>query len=285
MSEQVVRRGTDTRLRDACAHDQVQALLHEKDELLLQHELLRKESDHRLLNDLQLIVSLLSLQSRNSINAEAASQLDMAANRVNMIVRVHKRLRDLQTAQAIAFDQLLRDLCNDFSTMFSNGPRAIHLYIRQGMANSFPAAIALRLSFIVCELLTNAVKHGSGLITVRLEPDPAKGYELSVTSEGEPLPADFDPSRGKGLGMKIIRSFVAWLGGEFQFGRGAGDRGARFAVLFSLEKIGAPVTGNTEAAGSKVTLEKLASHWPRLNSVAEDSHSMKSQLPHRTRKK
>jgi two-component sensor histidine kinase len=53
--------------------------------LIRQQDVLSKESDHRLLNGLQMIVSLLSLQSRASPNAEVASQLAIAANRVATI--------------------------------------------------------------------------------------------------------------------------------------------------------------------------------------------------------
>jgi two-component sensor histidine kinase len=98
----------------------------------------------------------------------------------------------------------------------------------------FSTTTALRLSFIICELLTNAVKHGAGLITVALKSDCFRNFALCVTNEGKALPSDFDPAHSTGLGMKIVNAFVAWLGGELQFGQGEGHRGARFTVLFSV---------------------------------------------------
>jgi hypothetical protein len=73
----------EIQLRKALAKSQ--ALLLQKDELILRQELLKEESDHRLLNDLQMTISLLSLQSRNSANPEAAAQL--AARRVLLRTR------------------------------------------------------------------------------------------------------------------------------------------------------------------------------------------------------
>jgi hypothetical protein len=70
----------ERRLHDALAERE--ARLRQKDELIRRQELLKRESDHRLLNDLQMTISLLSLQSRGATNAEAASQLAVAANRV-----------------------------------------------------------------------------------------------------------------------------------------------------------------------------------------------------------
>jgi two-component system, sensor histidine kinase PdtaS len=66
-----------------------------------------------------------------------------------------------------------------------------------------------------------------------LEAFPAKGYALSVISDGPALPEGFDPAAGKGLGMRIIRSLVERIGGELRLGCGDNDQGARFTVLFS----------------------------------------------------
>jgi two-component sensor histidine kinase len=68
---------------------------------------------------------------------------------------------------------------------------------------------------------------------VRLEPNPGHGYVLSVSNDGPMLPDGFDPGACKGLGMKIIRSFIKQIGGELRFSRGDKARGAHFMVLFS----------------------------------------------------
>ncbi len=81
--ERIRHSRTETELREALAQEEI--LLHQKDELIQQQEILSKETDHRLLNDLQMIVSLLSMQSRASTNAEVASQLAAAADRVATI--------------------------------------------------------------------------------------------------------------------------------------------------------------------------------------------------------
>ncbi|MGZ5877019.1 MAG: hypothetical protein ACXWKP_33630, partial [Bradyrhizobium sp.] len=61
----------------------------------------------------------------------------------------------------------------------------------------------------------------------------ADGYALSVSNDGPPLPAGFDPGASKGLGMRIIQSFARQIGGELRIGRGDDGQGARFTVLFS----------------------------------------------------
>jgi two-component sensor histidine kinase len=228
--ELIQHRTLETVLRAALASSET--LLREKDDQIQQQALLSAESDHRLLNDLQLIVSLLSLQSRASSNVEAAEQLTVAANRVGMIARIHQRLHCLDGADSVAFGTYLEDLCRDHSAMLSSGAGPQHVIVSEGVAVDLPAATGISLGFIVSELLTNATKHGASPITVRLERDLTGRYVLSVSNGGSPLPEDFDPGAGRGLGMKIIRSFVQRIDGELRFGRGDQGQGANFSVLF-----------------------------------------------------
>jgi two-component sensor histidine kinase len=185
------------------------------------------------LNGLQMIVSLLSLQSRASANAEAATQLAIAAGRVATIERVHRRLHCFDGVPAVAFKQYLEDFCRDLSAMLSSEDCAERAIVVEGVEVNLPTTTGIPLGFIVNELITNAAKYGKGRITVRLEANSARGYALSVSDEGPGLPEGFDPAAGKGLGLKLIRSLVAGIGGELRIGRGDQDQGMRFTVLFA----------------------------------------------------
>jgi two-component sensor histidine kinase len=66
-----------------------------------------------------------------------------------------------------------------------------------------------------------------------MEARPGNGCTLAVSNDGPALPEGFDPSVSKGLGMKIIQSFVRQIGGKLTFGQGDANQGARFTVLFS----------------------------------------------------
>ena len=228
--ELVQRRSLEIRLRDALAESE--ARLRQQDELIQRQELLSKESDHRLMNDLQMTISLLSLQSRASTNEEAAAQLAVAANRVSMIARIHHRLHSYDGVKAIEFRKFLEDFGRDFTAMLSSDERPEQVLV-EGIEINLPAAIAIPLGFIVSELIANAAKYGNGWIAVRLQPDPAYGYALSVSDGGPALPEGFDPGASKGLGMRIVQSFARQIGGELRIGRGDDGQGAQFTVLFS----------------------------------------------------
>lgn len=224
-------RACESRLRDALAKEE--ALLRQKDELIHSREVLSMEADHRLLNGLQMIVSLLSLQSRTEPNTDAAEHLSAAANRVGTLARVHRRLHSLDSEQAVAFKQFLEELCREYTSMLASEDRRKQTIVVEGCDTHLPAATAVPLSLIVNELITNAAKHGQGVITIRLEETPEGGKLLSVCNEGPPLPEGFDPAASEGLGMQIVQSLVEQIGGTLRVDRCPHCNGPRFAVAFA----------------------------------------------------
>jgi two-component system, sensor histidine kinase PdtaS len=148
-------RRAESGLREALVREE--ALLSQKDELIQQQAVLRQEADHRLLNGLQMVVSLLSLQGRVSENAEVVAQLAAAADRVATIGRIHRRLHSFDGVQTFALKQYVEDLCRDFSAMLCLGlpERAI---VVEGIEMELPAVTAIPLGFIASELITNAAK-------------------------------------------------------------------------------------------------------------------------------
>ena len=116
--ELIRHRRTERGLRQALAREE--ALLFQKQQLIQHQAVLSQEANHRLLNGLQLIVSLLSLQSRATPNPEVASQLATAADRIATIGRIHHRLHSLDGVESFALKQYLEDLCSDFSMLLSS---------------------------------------------------------------------------------------------------------------------------------------------------------------------
>ena len=218
-------------LREALAREA--RLLKKQEAMLQEQEILRSESDHRLLNGLQMVVSLLSLQGRSSKNPDVTGQLSIAANRVATIERIHRRLHFNDGAKTVAFKAYLDDFCRDFTGVVAFDDDTHNQILVEGVDVQLPTTTAIPLGFIVNELITNAVKYGKGQIVVRLQAGPAKGYMLSVSHDGPPLPPEYDPEASKGLGMRIIQSFVRQIGGTFCFDRGDASLGPRFMVQFS----------------------------------------------------
>jgi len=221
-------------LKNALARED--ALLRERSDLLQRHEMMAQEFEHRLFNSLQLIVSLLWLQSRAAATPEAAAQLNIAADRVSALGRVHRRLHGLDHQERVELKQYIQRLCKDLSGLLFQGEikRAI---VVEGADVEIATALGIPLGFIVSELITNSAKYARGTISVRLGTASPDGYWLSVSDAGPGLPADFDAAAGgRGLGMKIIRSLVKQIGGELHTAPSDAGRGACFTVTFNCPK-------------------------------------------------
>jgi GAF domain-containing protein len=79
----------------------------EAEDLVNEKETMMREGDHRLMNSLQLVQSILALQSRNAASEETRAQLDMASNRVLAIATVHKQLHLTGSHEEIQIDTFL----------------------------------------------------------------------------------------------------------------------------------------------------------------------------------
>ena len=201
-------------------------------ELLRQKDLLSKESEHRLLNGLQLVTSLLTLQSLSTGNAEASAQLKVAANRVATLGRVHLHLHALDHVQNVEFKQYLETLCQDLAGIASS-ENSKRVLVVEGNELKIPSVIAIPLGFIASELLTNSIKYAKGKVTVRLDTTSGRRHAMSISDEGPGLPEGFNPGATHGLGMKIVSALVRQIGGELQIAKSDNGHGARFTVLFS----------------------------------------------------
>ena len=223
-------RGTEVELRRAQARDA--ALLRHKDDLLRRQEVLTEECHHRLLNNLQMIVGLLSLQSRKEANAEAASRLSIAADRVGAIARLHRHLHSMDGAPTVEFKRYLEELCRDHETMSMSEERPDQHIVVEAIELSLPTTVGIPLSLVANELVTNAIKHGKGRIMVKLAPSE-KGHALSVCNDGSSLPEGFDPTACRSLGMSLVSSLVGQIDGKLRIDRGDENHGTRFTVLFT----------------------------------------------------
>ena len=208
-----------------------QKLLNHQQELAQRQLMLAQEFEHRLVNGLQLVVSLLSLQSRTATTPEAAAQLTIASRRVSAFGRVHHRLHLLDHQDRVKFKSYLQHLCEDLSGLLFEVQTGYAIEV-DGPEIEIPTASAIPLGFIVNELITNSVKHAKSQITVRIETNSTSNYSLSVLDDGPGLPVDFDPANSAGLGMKIIHALVKQIGGAFQILPVENGRGTRSTVTF-----------------------------------------------------
>jgi two-component sensor histidine kinase len=188
-------------------------------------ELLAKEIDHRVMNSLQFVSSLLSMQSRSEEVGEAAHHLRLAANRVAAVAQVHRHYT-FEGADVTSCISFLRKLCSDLESVLGQ-PISV-----AGDEGYVPTTAIQPIGLLMNELVTNAAKHGGGGIEVRyLVRDGV--HELSVCDSGQGLPADFNPTETRAsLGMRVVTVLVGELGGELRAGSKSDGSGACFTISF-----------------------------------------------------
>lgn len=206
--------------------------LAEKEALLQQKDLLLKEVNHRVKNGLQMVAGLLSLQSRFAADPEVAAQLEGAQRRVMTVARVHQRLYQSDEIGIVELGQYLRGMCDDLVRSMADAGGRFGVVV-DVPAIGVAADKAVLLGLVVNELVTNALRHayggGRGLVQVVVESADGS-LALAVRDSGPGLPDGFDPARGRGFGMKLVRGLAQQLNAEVRFERRAPGTGIRLVM-------------------------------------------------------
>ena len=177
-------------------------------------DLLLNELSHRTRNDFANVVTLLNLQAR-SANAEAKEALVSAAERVQTIARVHRRLELREGHVVVDTKSYIGELCADLRlSRLAMRPIAIDCYAE---SHSISLEKAVPLGLIVNESVTNAAKHAfpdqrQGSITVNFQ-RAGEAYKLVVADNGVGQGA---ASGQSGIGNRLMQMLAAQLGSKLE---------------------------------------------------------------------
>jgi two-component sensor histidine kinase len=180
--------------------------------IVKENEILAREGDHRVMNSLQLVQSVLSLQMRSAANADTKLQLESARNRVLAIASVHKELHLGGSLEHIEIGAFLQRVCDSLKETAPAQVTAVTLAADYLMMRS---DLASTIGLLVAELVTNSFKYAypdgtSGRIAVSFS-HVDDNWSLQVIDNGVGLAADFDANNSKGVGMRVINALVRRL--------------------------------------------------------------------------
>jgi two-component sensor histidine kinase len=186
------------------------ASLEEKDALL-------KEVHHRVKNNLQLISSLLNLQSSRIADPAVAELFAESRNRVRSMALVHENLYRAGSFARISMKAHIQSLCAELMRAYSVLPRDVELTTRVADI-LFDVDRAVTCGLIINELLSNALKYAfpagrSGRIRVELTPVEGSRCALVVADDGVGIPPHSSNGGGDTLGMQLVHDLVEQLGG------------------------------------------------------------------------
>ncbi|MDH5676188.1 MAG: PAS domain-containing protein [Myxococcales bacterium] len=196
---------------------------------LEEKQVLLKEIHHRVKNNLQVISSLLYLQSRAVEDPALLMRLQEVRSRVRTLSLIHETLYISDDLSQIDFASYLNKLIGELSMAHREALRTVELN-----ADAEPGSLdidsVLPCGLIVTELVTNALKYAfpggrRGRIDVIFRTDGAQ-RELRVCDDGVGLPPDLDASHpdpnASQLGLRLVEALVGQLDGELRVERSAG---------------------------------------------------------------
>jgi two-component sensor histidine kinase len=212
------------------SEEAIRASLREKETLL-------KEIHHRVKNNLQVIASLLRLQSRYLKDERDRAMFEESQNRVHSISLVHEKLYRANDLARIDFCDYLLTLTRGLADGWSGTGVPVQIIVKaEGVHLGVDTAIPCGL--IVTELVTNALKHAfanaaSGEICIDAVAGPENWLELTVKDNGVGMPENLDFRRSGSLGLELVSSLVRQLGATVEIKRNAGTS---FRIGFRLPK-------------------------------------------------
>ncbi len=194
-------------------------------------ETLLREIHHRVKNNLQIISSLLSLQSRQIEDPKAQEAIQEGRNRVNSIALIHKNLYQDEDLVGVDAAEYIDKLTDSLINSYNINPQ--HIIIKKDIdALKLDVDTIIPLGLIINELISNSLKYAftndqQGELNMVLKKED-KGLRLSISDNGKGLPSNFDIENLKSLGFRLVKAFTQKLEGALSV---RSDHGTSVEIL------------------------------------------------------
>jgi len=199
---------------------------------LKEKELLLKEIHHRVKNNLQVVSSLLNLQSNDIKDEKALSAFKDSINRVSSMALVHEKLYESENFAKIDFKGYLESILNEvyhFSQL--NGRIKFNIDIEDislGLDDAIPCGL------LINELVSNSLKYAfpngnKGRIDISFKKIKNETFQLIVHDTGVGMPEQFDFENNTSLGLNLVKLLSKQIEGEVNY---AQDKGTKFKIEF-----------------------------------------------------
>lgn len=209
------------------AESKIRASLQEKEVLL-------KEIHHRVKNNLQVISSLLKLQSRYTQDSKTLDMLKESQNRVRSMALIHEKLYQSSDLARIDFADYMQNLAKNLLYSYSIDASAVKVEVIVDKV-SLNLDTAIPCGLLINELISNALKYAfpdgrQGKICIEFSQVEGEQFLLTVRDNGIGFPADIDFRNTVSLGLRLACSLTEQLDGTIDMER---NQGTVFRVKFS----------------------------------------------------
>ena len=199
---------------------------------LKEKEQLLKEIHHRVKNNMQIISSLLNLQSDNTVDTKILNLLRESRNRINSMALVHEMLYKSNDLSKIGLKEYIESLSVSIyqSYVMPQSDIEINYTIENNIYFDIDKMIPMGL--ILNEIISNSLKHAfparKGIINIGLKSEKNK-YVLEVNDNGIGFKKDFNVETDSHLGIQLIYMLTEQLGGDIKLDR---KDGVSYSMIF-----------------------------------------------------
>ena len=195
--------------------------------------ILLQEVHHRVKNNLQIIVSLLSLQSRFIVNPALLRTFSEIQNRIRSMSLIHQKMYKTEDLKSVNIEEYIRDLSNNLVSTYRLSNQ-IDLDVKVEV-NSFSSDTLTPLGLIINEVISNALKYAfeedrTGRITVSLSKKDDHRYQMIIGDDGVGLDENILEQEGESFGTELITALVEQLNGSIELMDT--EKGTYFKILF-----------------------------------------------------
>ena len=199
---------------------------------LSEKEVLLKEVHHRVKNNLQIISSLLNLQSSGIKDAEILEKLQATKGSILAMATIQDRLYQSEDLAQIDFGGFLRSLTGDMRQSYGVDSQQVNLEV-EAPETLLGADSTIPCGLIVNELVSNALKHAfpsgrDGVTRVGMKTNEEQ-HRLTVSDNGVGFQEQADAGHSNKLGLRLVNAWVGHLGGTLEMRR---DRGVEVTITF-----------------------------------------------------
>ena len=198
----------------------LEQLVGEKDTLLKEKDWLVKEIHHRVKNNLQIVISLLTAQTEFLENPMALSAIQASRERMEAIAIIHQKLYQTENNTLIHASAYVYELVDNLQDSLAN---ARDISFQLNIADIvLDISQSVPLGLILNEAITNAIKYAypegeHGIVSISLKPMDAQRVELRIADNGKGLPPGLDWKNSSSLGLQLINLLAQQLKGELFF--------------------------------------------------------------------
>ena len=201
---------------------------------LKEKEIMLREIHHRVKNNLQIISSLLKLQSSYIKDLEVVEYFNVSQYRIKSMALIHQQLYRSDSLNKIDFQEYLSTLSKDILSIYFNRSKKIEIDV-DSKNIFFGIDTAIPCGLLISEMLSNSLKHAfperkNGEIILKLTKLNGEKYNLLYRDDGVGLPHNFDFEKPDSMGMELIHSLVEQLDGTVEI---KNESGTQYNINFT----------------------------------------------------